>query len=264
MVAVTADGVGRFDMGRVVQRTFSVLSRNLTVFIGLALVLSILPQVLFALFTYAKVMAAAQSGVADPGAMLGAIPKMMLGMVVAMICGAVLQTALVHGTVADLNGKPVTFGAALSTGLNRLLPVIGLALLSALAIGAASMLLIVPGVILAVLWCVATPVLVVERTGVFAAFGRSARLTEGSRWMIFGLMVAYLVAIWLVTLVSGAIGGIIGLALGSVGVIVNLLVQQVVMGLVSLVGTAGGAVIYYELRSTKEGVGAEALASVFD
>ena len=46
-----------------------------------------------------------------------------------------------------------------------------------------------PGVLLALAWSVAAPVLVMERTGVFGAFTRSAELTRNHRGAIFALAI---------------------------------------------------------------------------
>ena len=43
--------------------------------------------------------------------------------------------------------------------------------------------LIVPGLILLVIWSVVAPVMVLERPGIFAAFGRSRQLVHGNGWM---------------------------------------------------------------------------------
>src|SRR5258708_17090641 len=78
-----------------------------------------------------------------------------------------------------------------------------------LAVMFASMLFIVPGLILYMMWSVATPACVVERLGPFRSMARSRALTKGHRWKIFGLL--------LLTLIPGVIiGAVIG-ALGAPG-----------------------------------------------
>ena len=51
------------------------------------------------------------------------------------------------------------------------------------------MLLIVPGLFLLTIWSVVAPVVVIERPGVFAAFGRSRELVRGYGWQVFGVIV---------------------------------------------------------------------------
>ena len=57
---------------------------------------------------------------------------------------------------------------------------------------------LVPGLMMAVAWIVAAPALVVERTGVFGAFSRSAQLTRGRRWVLFALGVIFFIAVFIV------------------------------------------------------------------
>jgi hypothetical protein len=104
-----------------------------------------------------------------------------------------------------------------------------------------------------------------ESKGVFGSMGRSAELTKGRRWSIFGLG---LVVIIIVLLVEALVAAIV-LPGGNVIRDLNVpLFQYLVAPLISVVTTplamAGSASLYFELRSTREGIGVEALASVFD
>ena len=59
------------------------------------------------------------------------------------------------------------------------------------------------------------PVVVLEKPGVFAAFGRSRELVRGHGWPVFGT----LVVTWLITIGVAIVGGIIVAALGGADVI---------------------------------------------
>ena len=251
-----AEGVSpRFEIGRVASRTFGVIGRNVVVFALLAVVLAGVPQAISRYF--------AQTAVLGGGFGAGLI-SFCAGLV-GFVALSVLQAALIHGTIADLNGRRANFNDCLSTGLKFLLPVIGISILTGIAVAIGFVLLIVPGVLLALAWCVNVPVVVVERKEVLAAFGRSAELTRNHRGAIFVLAIAYVLVVWAVDAVGLAVTGGINLTVlsGSFNgaqwaVLTVLQVAQ------SLLGAAGIAAIYYELRSIKEGIGPEALASVFD
>ena len=118
---------------------------------------------------------------------------MFLSSLVMMVISALVQGALTRATVSANEGIRATFGQSLSAGLQVILSLIGLSILWSLGVGIGFVLLIVPGVILLMMWAVAVPALVVERAGVFAAFSRSAQLTKGARWKIFGLSLVLLV-----------------------------------------------------------------------
>jgi uncharacterized membrane protein len=92
--------------------------------------------------------------------------------------------------------------------------------------------------------------------GPIASLSRSAALTKGNRWRIFGLML-------LVFLISGGIA----LAarpmqthLGTVGVII----AYVATGVAEAFKNTVYAVQFYDLRVAKEGIGTERIAAVFD
>jgi hypothetical protein len=66
--------------------------------------------------------------------------------------------------------------------------VFGLGILTGLGMIAGLLLLIVPGIILAVRWSVAVPALLSEGIGITAALGRSWEETKGRFWTIFFVM----------------------------------------------------------------------------
>lgn len=255
---------GSFDFGRVMQRTFKVISENLAVFALSALVLVSAPAFIGTTLGWREQMAGNYFS-----------PAMLLGTLVTMIGGLVLQGLVVHTVVARLNGRSVTFNDQLAVGARFVLPLLGLGILQALGIAIGMLLLIVPGIILAIVWSVSAPSLVVEKRGVFESFQRSRDLTRGHRWSIFGLFLIYMVISMIVGFVAGAVGmaaGVTGFraaAAGSVAaltpmIVVSTFLSSIVNGAQSVVIAAGVASIYYELRATKEGVAPEHMAAIFD
>jgi len=86
-------------------------------------------------------------------------------------------------------------------------------ILAALGIGIGLVLLIVPGLVLLTLWSVVAPVAVIERPGVFSAFGRSRELVRGYGWPVFGTIVL----VFLLVIAASIVAALIGLVLGEVG-----------------------------------------------
>jgi membrane-anchored glycerophosphoryl diester phosphodiesterase (GDPDase) len=174
---------------------------------------------------------------------------------------------LTRAAIDDLSGRGVSIGAALSTSLALLLPMIGLGIVVGIAVAIGLVLLIVPGVYLALRWAVAAPVLVVERLGVFASMERSTALTQNHRWAILGLVVLYVIVVMIFYVIIGLI--VPGAAMALYGItpeapsLIILVVVMAVQVLTSMVATVGGAAIYFELRQIKEGVGVAELAQVF-
>lgn len=107
--------------------------------------------------------------------------------------------------------------AVVSPVLSRL---IWVTLIVAASAFAGMFLLIIPGLIIATIFSVATQVVVVERTGTFAAFGRSVELVRGNGWRVFLFLVLLglccLALLLLTGLATGPLGtGIAGGAANS-------------------------------------------------
>jgi uncharacterized membrane protein len=110
-------------------------------------------------------------------------------------------------------------------------------------------------------WCVAAPALVEERGGVFASLGRSRALTKGSRWKIFALLLIFVLAL---LLFQGAVG-LLGFVAGPGGTVTTAatVLNAVVSSVTTMVGAAGIASMYVELRSQKEGASFANLQEIF-
>lgn len=256
--AGAAARAGQFDLGRVIQRTFAAISRNAAVFFGAALVLVGAPSALLAVGQGSLLTGADDA--------FSGFVMMAIGWVLNLIGMYVLQGMVVKAAVNGFNGKSTSFGDAFDVGVRMFLPLLGLAIVAGIGTLLGFILLIVPGVILCVLWAVAAPAVVVEKRGVFESLQRSRDLTRGYRWPVFGLLVIYAVLSWIIGAVISGISVATGGSLldGTPNIWVNLLAGPVVNILSGVVASAGVAALYYELRTAKEGAGAEILASVFD
>ena len=243
----------RFDIGRVIGRMFGVIGRNFGVFAALALLLSGLPTALLGL---ARTGLLPSTGALDLG--------LSWSLLFNMLIGAWLQAALIRGSISDLNGARAAFGDCLGTATGDILPLIGVSILTTVICVMGLFFFVVPGIILALILSVSAPVRVVERTGVFAALGRSGDLTRGHRGAIFLLFLLYGVGM----VVGGLVLSLATAPLAFVGqshVLVDAVVITPLVGaFTALIGAAGIASIYFELRTVKEGIGIEALAAVFD
>jgi hypothetical protein len=93
------------------------------------------------------------------------------------------------------------------------LPLIAVSILAGIGIVIGFFLLIIPGLFLMTIWSVVAPVTVLERPGVFAAFGRSHALVKGYGWQVFGVIVVVI----LISIVAGLIVAVIAASLGEAG-----------------------------------------------
>jgi hypothetical protein len=259
-----------FDFGRVIKNTFGAIQQNAATFAILALLLAGIPAAIstFGLVgLFGRLMAVGSGAPAEPSLAFMGFNAALAGggALINVFANAILQAAIMYGTAAFLNGRTASLGECFGAGLRRCLPLIGLMIVIGFAVFFGFLLLIVPAIMMAVAWIVAVPALVVERTGVFAALGRSADLTRGRRWPIFGFIVLYFIAFSVVQqVVLGIVGSVIVATTPSAVMLRQLPVSAALGVVVAVLASAGSAAIYYELRTTREGIGPEALASVFD
>jgi hypothetical protein len=250
--AQPAPASGTFSVGGVLKRSFSTLFANFVPFCILALIFY-LPT----LFLGFSQLGEVESGVpsTDP-----------TGEIVATIVSAILTYilvgALVYGTVQYLLGQKAAVGDIISRGMRTIGPVFVIAILLSLVIGIGFVLLIVPGVFLAVAYAVVIPAAVVERPGIMGAFNRSWELTKGYRWQVLGILLIMMVILFAFAFVVAAIGGVIAFSLEDFTslVIINYLISAISGAYMSVVI----AVLYHDLRVAKEGVSTAQLAAVFD
>ncbi|WP_271083559.1 hypothetical protein [Brevundimonas sp. NIBR11] len=254
--AKPASAYGDFDLGRVIQRTFKAISQNGVTFLIASVILVGLPSVMQVYGQSLLVQAQSMEG----------FTIMAISWVLWIIGAYVLQGMVVKVTVAGFNGKAMSIGTAFAAGIKLFLPLLGVGILVGFGTFLGALLLIVPGIILAVMWSVATAAVVVESRGVTESMQRSRELTKGHRWSIFGLAVILFVVSMIIGLLVGGIGAATGggFMTGPVNMGLNMATTAISNILTSVVGAAGVAALYYELRSVKEGVGPEELASVFD
>jgi uncharacterized membrane protein len=165
--------------------------------------------------------------------------------------------AVIYGVIQELRGRSFSIGHSLQIALRRILPIIGITICVMLAIMLGSLLLIVPGLILACMFYVAVPACVAEQTGVFTSMSRSRALTKGHRWQVFGTFLLLLV-------IALVLFGIEVAAAGVAGKTVGLIFQQTMGAIFGAFMGVLSSVFYYELRVAKEGVDIDKIAGVFD
>lgn len=239
-----------FSISNVFSNTFGVIGRNAALFLGLSLIIVGVPQLLLGLLVTPQAT--------DPMALFTSVATLLAsvaGYILYFFLTIVLQSSLIVASANDLAGRPVNFGACVTSAIGKLFPLIGLGIVMAIALTFGFLLFIIPGVILYLMWMVAVPVMMVENLSVFDSLSRSSRLTSGSRWKLLGLIVVFFV-----------FSMIIGIPFGMLSVIspmVSVVVGALVGALSAAVGAAGIAAVYIELRGSKEGTSTDQLATVF-
>jgi Membrane domain of glycerophosphoryl diester phosphodiesterase len=166
-------------------------------------------------------------------------------------------------------GRPISAREALARAMPYIGRILVCSLLLALVVGLGLLLLLVPGIILAVGLALAIPAVVLEpRTSASAALSRSWELTRGSRWRIFGLGFTLLVLLYIpVVAVTGLLAVVLPQASGgsfgptSISTVAAMAIGGIVQMLIYPLFYCVLTVTYYDLRVRKEGFDLELLAS---
>jgi hypothetical protein len=179
----------------------------------------------------------------------GLIGGSLILLAVALAVGTIAST-LYQGTVVELvsdvqdGRRDSSAGDLLRSAAPFILPLIGAGIVAGIGIGIGMVLLIVPGLILATIWAVIAPVIVVEHAGVFASLGRSRELVRGNGWPVFGVIVLTTIIVVVGSVVFGAIAAAI-----ANGPIVRIVFSAIASTITAPVGALVAAVLYFRLRT---------------
>lgn len=250
----------RFSIGFAFSTTFGVLARNIRAMALVALVVTAIQYGIDYLLS------------GDPlGGETGG--SSFLG----LFAYALITAPISYATFQDLRGKRLDAGAMMNGGFSRIGRVIGgsfavgfVAFVPALIAGflwaTSEMAGLVVGVAalvfllyILVVWFVVIPVLVVEDVRFFSSFGRAAELSRGRRWGMLGVLLLYGV---LIVAIGAAI--LVVAIVAADAPVLALIVIVPLSALMSVVGAILPVVVYYLLRTEKEGIGIDDIAKVFD
>jgi hypothetical protein len=238
-----------FRIGPVLTRSATILSRHFLIFFLIGVIAN-LPSVLLG--------QGGESLATSPTATSQGAVLLIIGGLLSFVLSMISQAVMVHASFQAMRMRPVNLGESLKVGLSRVVPVFLLAILMGLLGGLAFLLLIVPGLIVMTMWFVSTPACVVERTGPWTSMKRSAALTKGHRWKIFGLLL-------LLVLLSLIVAGLMQVVLMQVGSTILVLLGTLLWGaLWTAYYSIAVVMTYHDLRVAKEGIDIEQIASVFD
>jgi hypothetical protein len=248
---------GDFRIGQVFSRSWSVFTGNFFTFVMVTGVAS-LPALLVP-----------QPTPASPDNPFQNLGLTLFGSLLMIVLGTVAQAIVLYGAFQVMRGRPIDLAESARIGLRRFFPIVGLAICVSVVVGFGLVFFVVPGLIVYLMWLVATPVCVVEQLGPFASMGRSRELTKGHRWKLFGLSLLIVLPALIVSAIVGALvlatlqGGIVavtGAMASTLGKVVNMVWSAVWTAFFAIVIV----VTYHDLRVAKEGVDTDQIAAVFE
>jgi hypothetical protein len=261
-------------VGELLDGAFTYIRRSPGVVLGISAIVAVvsnLVQLVFSLRLFSSagtnsVLLNQNAGFSDLapifGQIIGGSFLTLLVTLVFQIIGTGMLTIVVTQSVL---GRNVGWAQTWDRTKGSILALIGVTLLTTLLSIGGLLLCIVPGVILYVAWSIAVPALLVERCGIRESMRRSWRLTAGSRWRVFGILLLMQIIASFVAQIIASPFAVVGLLVDGLnftagsGIPVAVLVLSAIGGVVAstitLPFTAGVvALLYIDLRMRREGL----------
>jgi len=250
-ITATVESGAEFRIGLVFSQTFGTLKNKFRTYFLLASI-SVLPMAVY-------LLTRGTEGMDVPRILFN--PYYLTAVVLQDVLSRVAHAMIAYGVFQDLSKRDFSIGESVNQGLRRFFPVVGTAILMGLAIYAGAVLAVIPGLMLMIMLSVGIPACMVERLGPIESLTRSSALTMGYRWKVFGILMILGIA----TIVGSVATEFILDLLAGPTVIRWLpwvsLLAQVIMGAINGVAVAA---MYSALRSAKEGIDIQSIASVFE
>lgn len=108
--------------------------------------------------------------------------------------------ALIYALARIKSGKSVTYREAMAVGVKKWFALFAARFVASLFIGIGLIVLIVPGIILALRYALIDCAVILEDKGVADSLSRSTALTAGRRWEIFGAALLFFLGLVLVSI----------------------------------------------------------------
>ena len=267
--SITAGGV--FRIGEVMGRAWRLFAGNLLFFL-------LAPIVIYVVFGFAVFLVTAGVVRWADGSVLVIWLGGGLAAIIALSLTMVGQGLLLLGAFQRLRGQSLHLGQVLHRVLARLGPLLRLSILWGLALVVAlffgGMLLMIlgsligpfaialtpamyaPATYVLVVWAVVVPACLVEDRGAIDSIVRSADLTEGYRWKVFGIM-------FLLALLS-VIASVVQQKVLAFNQTAGILFAVIWLLVWIVYWNCNIITMYHDLRVAKEGVDTGQIAAIFD
>jgi hypothetical protein len=171
-------------VGGVLGEAWRLYTKFFTRFFVIALIVFLIINLVGALF---GAIAGSGSGIA--------LLVALVATVVSLVGTFWMQGALVYAVDDVRDGR---IDSTIEELFERVRPylgtLIGAGLVAGLGIAVGLVLLIVPGLILLTIWCLISPVIVLEGKRIGESFGRSRELVRGHGWTVFGVIIVSVLA----------------------------------------------------------------------
>jgi hypothetical protein len=242
---VKKEGKVMMSIGELFSKTFSSFSKQaepqllstlafLGINIGFMVIIFVLMFVFIGSAIFGLSEVAKDSGnLFSSGASIGAIVAFFILAIIvylAMIVVSEWNLATLTGIASEYEkGRVLKVKEAFKLGWKYVWKFLGMAILTGIIMVVGFLLFFIPGIILAVMFSVASSALINENLGVVESLKRSWNLVKGHFWAVLGRMLLLLLIIFVITMIAMFIpflNMIVGFVLMPIIVIYNFLIYK--------------------------------------
>lgn len=206
------------DLGEILAQTFNLYFSNFFLFFVPFLVAGFLTGAWGKVVSLMFPMPAEPDLTAPPDVLLSYLFSLLgvllatafLSILISWIIGTIVSGMAVKVASDFLEKRNVDLSETLNYTVSRLPSLLVAGIITGLLIAIGLICLVVPGIILAIMFSLIVPAIVIERTGALESLSRSRRLV-GGRWLkTFGLLLAIYIIIFVTGLIFGVISSVFG------------------------------------------------------
>jgi hypothetical protein len=183
----------KFTLSNVFTNAFSSVGRGFVPLLIVTVLIYLLPNLLI---VEGLGLGSAFTAGASPAASISWVIPVVV-MVLTYLSAAMHMSAIYEICVLTTANKPVKIMSVIGHSLGNAFPILLIYILCALGWTIGSALIFIPGMIFGTVYSLVVPAYVSEKPGIFGAFSRSAALTKGHRWGIFGLWVLIVIIFYI-------------------------------------------------------------------
>jgi hypothetical protein len=254
------------SLGELLDRCFFLYRKNFVLFAGI-MALPYLVLLAFQLVGVSLRTFGSAAGLAAGVLWALATLVVTLGVTAASQGATVIAVSHVH------LGRPTSIAESFAGIKGRILYLAFIMIGYGIGVGIGFVLLIIPGIILALMWALTIPVAVLEDTGLGDSLSRSAELTKGGRGRVFVVYLLFFVLIWVFsTALQLPVFVAVGLAArahphmglplwAQIASPVGTFISQCLAGPLMTIGLA---LLYYDQKVRKEGFDLQHMMETLD
>src|SRR3989442_15258244 len=217
-------GIGReLSLGEVISKTFEVYRRDFVKYFVLFAVVGVIVQVVTTLAQQAFVLPTLPLNPTPQqfSTWFSALFAALLLLIAVIFVVNIVFSTIAEGSAIRLASEQITkgqvnFGASIRFAVSKLLSIWALSIIVGIIVLLGIIALIIPGIILAIMYSLALPVLLIENKGVTESMGRSRQLVSHRWGKTFGTFLALGIIVLISSLIVSAITAPLGTILGPI------------------------------------------------